>query len=347
MATLPAGRTTADDEAFDLERRSAITSTDAAALLGLSCFGSPLTVYRDKRGESEPWDVSLPAWMGTRLEDIVSELYVAATGTPVRRDEGFYRHPTLDWIGTHIDCRAVGDDALVVELKTRNSARGWGADGSADIPVDVWTQVQVQAAVLGAREVHVAALFSNSSFRVYRIEPDPFWFAKFVDLARVFWFEHVLAGVPPMATGTDADTEIVSRVGGGNTGVIKQATPEQEAIVGAYRLARLNAAQANFNFEGVKNRVKQIIGEDADGLRGSFGVIWWRRAKAYDVVEWDRVADVYRRAARRLLEMAAPGDDDALVAELAAIAGQVDVAESLYTRTEPGTRRLAPNLRDD
>jgi hypothetical protein len=171
--------------------------------------------------------------------------------------------------------------------------------------------------------------------------------ANIIPILRTFWFDHVLAGVPPMATGSPADREILQRIGGGETGVMKAATPEQEALVGQYRLARMNAAQANYALEESENRIKQLIGEDADGLRGGFGQITWRRTREVHKTEWELVAKVYYAAVWALFEMAAPGDDDAVVAEYASIKDQVAAAQGLYTTVRPGSRRFQPTFRED
>jgi len=332
---------------FTEESRTAITSTDVPKVLGLNRYGTPLTVYHDKRGESEERSASLPAWLGLRLENVVAELYVGATGTPLRTDDGFYRHPEYPWLAAHLDRRAVGDGRLIVELKTRNNARGWGEDGSADIPADVWTQVQIQAACVGAREVHVATLFSNTSFRVYRIEPDPAFMETVLPILQTLWFDHIQVGIPPMVTGADPDTRLVQRTGGGESGVLKAATPEQEQLVAEYRLARMNTAQSLFALKGAENRIKVLIGEEADGLRGAFGVIYWKRTKEVETTDWELVAKVYRAAVEGLFELAAPGDDDEKLAEYVIIRSEVAVAEGLYTTTRPGSRVFRPNLREE
>lgn len=328
-------------KAFDEERRKGIFSTDVAAILGLSRYGTALSVYRAKRGEDEQRKTSLAAWMGSTLENVVAELYMTATGLRVRADNLAHFHPKYDWLGAHLDRRVVKDPALIVELKTRNSTRGWGDDGTADIPPDVWCQVQTQMFVVGARECHVATLFSNSAYRTYKIDPDRDFIEKLLPTLEEFWFNNVVAGVPPIPTGHDVDSDIVKRIAGeGEGGALKPATPEHVAIVDQYRIARYNAAQAKFAAEGLKNRIIQLIGPDSDGLMGPFGVITYKRTKPVHHVAWELVAGTYRRAAERLLELSNPNDDEDLVAELAMIEGQVTAAETLYAETRPGSRRF-------
>lgn len=324
---------------FHEERRRGIFSTDTSAILGLSRYGTPLTVYRAKLGETDVRQPSLAAWLGSHLENLVAELYTTSTGIKVRADNLAHFHKTYPWLGTHLDRRAVGDPGLIIELKTRGSTRGWGEDGSSDVPIDVWTQVQHEAFVVGAREVHVAALFSNSSFRVYTIAPDPSFERDVVPVLSAFWQDNVVAKVPPLPTGADPDTEYVRALADeGDGGEMKPCTPEMEEIVLRYKLARFNAAQAEFARDGLKNELIQIIGPDSDGLTGTFGRILYKRTRMVRKTDWKLVAESLRRAAEELLELAAPSEDD--LPKYAAVQAVVDAVEDLYTTTKPGSRRF-------
>jgi putative phage-type endonuclease len=325
------------------ERHGVIGSTDVAAILGLSRWGTPLSVYRDK---VEPVDsdraMSLSAWLGLRLENLVAELYVGATGKRVRADNRLHRHPNLEWFACHLDRRVIGEPGIIVELKTRGSTRGWGDDGSADIPADVWCQVQAQLIITGAREVHVAVLFSNSSFRVYRILPDAEFEATLLPTLERFWLDHVIARVPPAPSGHDVDTDYINKTAGGDSGQLRAATPEQEEVVARLRLAIVNEAQASLALEELKNAVKVLIGEEHDGLVGSFGTIWWKRTKERRSTKWEQVATVCRAAA---LDIASrwPGEKPPEVENDESAA---DVSVNLYTEYKPGIRVFRPDLRD-
>jgi predicted phage-related endonuclease len=225
-----------------------------------------------------------------------------------------------------LDRRVVGDPGIIVELKTRDRMRGWGDDGSADIPVDTWTQVQAQMIITAAKEVHVATLFGNRSFRVYRILPDAVFESTLIPELTQFWFENVLKGIPPPPSGRAVDTRIVNGMPGGNTGSMKSATPEMEELVQRLRLARLTTAQAELVEMEAANRVKVLIGDDADGLTGAFGTIAWRRTAEIHKTDWRAIAD-------ELLPTLPGGMGDAL--------------KSQHTVVSPGVRRFEPKFREE
>ncbi len=329
--------------AFFEEQAHVIGSTDAAAILGLSKRATPLSVWRRLTGATKTDKPSLPGWLGQRIEGVVAELYIAATGNPVRADNLQHLHPIHPFIGCHLDRRVVGDPRTIVELKTRSRMTGWGEDGSSVIPPDIYAQVQQQMLVTAAREVHVAVLFGlGHDFRVYRIPRDDEFLALLLPKLIQFWEMYVETGIAPPATGHEVDTEAVSQGPGGAGGVAKAATPEQEMLVANLRLARLNYAQAKLAKDQWENRIRQVIGT-ADGLRGSFGVIWYKRSKRSKQVEWEYVAKVYRGAFDALYELIAGQPEQ----EVAILRDEVDAAETLYTTWKDGTRRLRVELREE
>lgn len=309
---------------FNRRRRNGIGATDAPKILMLSKWGGPLSVYTDKVSEEPPKPPSLPAWLGLKLQSTVGELYTTATGTRLRAVNVQSVHPDHPYIVCHLDFRAWGDSRLLVEAKTRASSRGWGPDGSDEVPIEEWVQVQHELMVTGAREAHVAVLFGHREFRVLHVARDEEFIAKLLPREVAFWHDHVLARVPPPAGGSDLD--IVKDQNPVEKGPVRPATPEQTAIVmelvGA-RAARLAAEKAE---KAVTARVLQVIG-DAAGISGSFGEITWTTNKP--TVEHAKVAAAYRT-------MLAEYD-----AEQSALDAVVD------QHTKPGSRTLRYRLNDE
>lgn len=327
--------------AFEAERAHALGSTDTPAILRLTRRGSPLSVYTRLTSPEPRTTPSLPAWIGNRIEAVVAELYTAATGRALRADNRWHYHPLYEWIGCHVDRRAVGEP-INVELKTRSRTTGWGPDGSAVIPADIWAQVQHQMACLGPaiRVTHVAVLFGlGHGFRVYVIPRDDEWIdgqmiPTLIEFRERFW----LPGIPPAATGVDVDKALTTGPGG-NTGEMIPATPEQSELAYVLRAARVEFGRAELAKKEAENRIRQLIGT-ADGIRGAFGVITLRRGKERHVVAWDYVAEAYAKALRDVLATASPGDDEAAVQALALAEGVLAGAEGMFTTVKEGIRTL-------
>lgn len=334
--------------AFEAEKARSIGSTDSPAILRLSRRGSPLSVYTRLKGGGDRAATSLPAWIGNRIENVVDELYRAATGSSTRADNLYHVHPDVPFVGCHLDRRRVGEP-IVVELKTRSRSSGWGPDGSGIIPADIYCQVQHQMACLqGVTAVHVAVLFGlGHDFRVFPIPRDPVFIDMLVPKLIEFWETYVLADVAPPPGGLDVDTEIVKQQGDGETsGEVLPATPEQELLAFEFRALRAEHGKAKLAMDAAGNRLRQLL-RLHDGLRGSFGTIWFKRSRPSKEVHWDLVADAYRRALAEALDLANPGDDEPTVLRLAAAASVLASAESLYTEIKPGVRSLRPEFREE
>lgn len=320
---------------FEQERASGIGATDTPKLLGLSARGTPLSVYRDKIGEAEPFAPSLPAWLGLKMEATVAELYTARTGHKVRGAKQHYRHKEFDWLVCHLDYKVQGRPKLLVEVKTRAYMTGWGAEGTEQIPPDVWAQCQHEMLVTGAEQCDVAVLFGHHSFRVYEIMRNEPFVTALVPKLQSFWYGNVIARVPPDPIGSDIDEAIIRKRYPEATGPVKSITPDQLPLVQQFLLARHNQRQVKAAEQEAKIRIIDLIGE-AEGITGAFGTITYRKAKDSVKIAWDLVAKAYRNALDDLRAELTPEEQLEKNLEDA----DLNAIESLYTDTEPGSRRI-------
>jgi len=213
-------------------RQAGIGASDAAAVLGLSPWGTPLSVYHDKVepiGDLTPG--SLPMWLGLRLEGVVAELFTARTGKLVRSDNRTHVHPEDSWMICHLDYRVRGAPDELIECKTQNSRAGWGEEGTDDIPVYYWIQCQHELFVTGAQRVHVPVLFGLYDFRTYEVEKDWEFISRWRQAAAEFWHDHVDPHVPPPLGGDDFSKKVVRARWPEYDDVLKTVPPERELII--------------------------------------------------------------------------------------------------------------------
>jgi putative phage-type endonuclease len=187
-----------------LERRTGIGGSDAAAVLGLSRWRSPLDVYLEKTGtDVEITDTPAMYW-GRRLERVILEAYVEQTGVAVDAPVGVYRmlrSSTRPWQIYSPDGMAA--DRLV-EIKTARTAEGWGEPGTDEVPDDYAIQVQHGMAVTGLPRCDVAVLIGGSDFRVYTVERDNALIADLIAAEAAFWQRVERRDPPPPRTYTEA-----------------------------------------------------------------------------------------------------------------------------------------------
>lgn len=202
-------------------RRQGLGSSDAPAVLGFCPYRTAIEVYHDKNRLGPPVaDGPLPAGdprnIGTLMEPVVATLYTQKTGRVANVPPlGVLRHPERD----HLFCtpdrfiyRGFGRVGPL-ELKTSTTWRGWGPDGSDQVPVNYSVQVQHQMLVMGADFAELAVLICGQDLRVYQFEPNPRVWETLAEELGYFWLNHVLPHQRPAPDWAHPRTaDLVSRL---------------------------------------------------------------------------------------------------------------------------------------
>lgn len=190
-----------------LQRRGYIGASDAAGVLGLSRWETPLSIWAEKTGQLPPKDLSdnLAVEVGNELEDLVAKLFTKRTGKKVRRANETRFHKVHPFLGANLDRLVEGTDE-VLECKT---ASGWKAkewDGE-DIPQEYLIQVLHQLMVTGKPRGYIACLIGgNADFRWKVVERDDNAIRAMVEREVAFWNNFVVPKVmPTIITKDDGD----------------------------------------------------------------------------------------------------------------------------------------------
>jgi putative phage-type endonuclease len=189
------------------ERLSYIGASDAAAVLGLSRWQTPLEIWAEKTGQVPPKDLSanLAVEVGTELEDLVAKLFTKRTGKKVRRVNETKFHKTHPFLACNLDRIVEGTDDLL-ECKT---ASGWKAKEweGEEIPQEYVIQVMHQLMVTGRQVGWIACLIGgNADFRYKKIVRDDTAIKLMLEKEVHFWKTFVEPKVmPTLITKNDAD----------------------------------------------------------------------------------------------------------------------------------------------
>jgi putative phage-type endonuclease len=273
-------------------RRKGIGGSDAAAILGVSRWGSPLGVWASKLGLAPGGVESEEMKMGKLLEPVVANLYSERTGRRLRRP-GFMRHAGPDdWMIGQID-RMVLHEPVLVEIKTSKRYDGWGPDGSDQIPEDYYCQVQHYIEVSGAERAECAVLLAGSNLRIYPIAKHPEFIQIMMDRERTFWTQHVLTGVPPSLDDTEACARIIARMFPQEGGDKKIADSHVVALAYELRQAMENRKVAEADLRRVENEIKYLMGEHRCLVGDDFEILW-TNVKGQTTVDWDRAWEELR-----------------------------------------------------
>jgi putative phage-type endonuclease len=209
------------------QRRQGIGASEIAAVMGISPWESPFSLYWRKVND---WRVDLSHEMewGNRLEPVVADkfeqshpevfllpspLVVGPEPWILATPDRFVRyHCTCPMGADRCRCFASVRPTTLLELKTAHSAQdGWGEALTADIPVHYRAQVQWQMLATGLEKAFVAVLIGGSDYREYVVERDERDLRVMREYGRRF-MDRLEAGDPPPIDDHAATLATVKRL---------------------------------------------------------------------------------------------------------------------------------------
>jgi predicted phage-related endonuclease len=181
-----------------IDRRTFIGGSDARIIVGDDEIAL-LRLWREKRGEVEPQDLSnnLLVQLGLATEDLNRRWYEAKTGQIIIDQQRTVRHPTVRWIAATLDGRVQGIDA-VFEAKFMLP---WSF--SEEAAVQKYTpQLQHNMWVVAARSAVLSVITGGGKWVEIRTHADPLYQHLVVTAERKFW-RCVENGEPPSLFGVE------------------------------------------------------------------------------------------------------------------------------------------------
>lgn len=188
-------------------RRTGVSGSDAAAILGLDRYKSPFDVYADKLGLKQEQPDNEAMRQGRDLENYVVLRFMEATGKKVRRKNAILQHPEHPWMIANVDRLVVGESAGL-ECKT-TSVLNKSKFKQGEYPDNYYVQCMHYLAVTGLKKWYLAVLVLNKDFHVFEIERDEDEIQALIEAEKHFWHEHVLKQIPPAFDGSEAASECI------------------------------------------------------------------------------------------------------------------------------------------
>lgn len=302
VQVLPPG---ADEAAWLAARRHGIGASEISAVLGISPWESPFSLYWRK---ANGWEIEDAPQLeaGRRAESMIADWFadVADPNENMEvRPAGLYRHAERRWQLATPDrlvsmacagcdgrgwmpnsglmgCDTCDGDGLgspplaVLECKHPYDWDGFGETGTDEVPVYHRAQVLQQMDVLGVDEGYLAA-YTRHEFRWFLIRRDERDLAV-MRAAGAAWWRRFEAGDPP-----DVDSHTA-------TGrVLKQLHPSVEdfdvqvslELAEGYRRARALRSRIEATVDRYEHRLRAAIG---DGRRALYGTKLVASRSVYD-----------------------------------------------------------------
>lgn len=172
-------------------RASRLGGSDIAAVLGLSKWESPFSLWHRKSaliGEQPEnpqmeWGARLEPVIATKFSDNHPEFDVVTGGTYVHHERNWQLANPDRFIADRVVCGACDaglpmscccpDSSAILECKTARDDWEWGPAGTDEIPVPYRCQVLWYLDVFGFDTAYVAVLIAGSDYREYVIHAAP------------------------------------------------------------------------------------------------------------------------------------------------------------------------------
>jgi predicted phage-related endonuclease len=237
------------------DRRHFLGGSDAWIIMGED-EAALLRLWREKRGEAEPMDLSgnLIVQLGAVTEDLNRRWYEANTGQVITDVQKHIRHPGLPWMGATLDGRVEASGA-VFEAKFMLP---WSFSEEAAAQKYA-PQLQHNMWVVAARTAVLSVITGGGKWVEIKIHADPLYQHLIVTAERKFWrcFE---TGEPPALFGIEPPKPRIEAVR-----IVDMSTSNAWA-----ELANIfiRTREAHLEHEKTKAELKGLMPEDAQQAFG-------------------------------------------------------------------------------
>jgi len=255
-------------------RKQGLGASDSAAVLGLSKWGTPLSVYMDKLSDSVDDTMSDRQDWGHRLEEPIAQWVRERKGLNVQKSPGLIRSEEFPWLLATPD-RTIIEGDVVVPLEIKSSDAFMVEAWKEGIPLNYQIQIQQQILIMGAPYGYLVVLHGGNTPEFYKVPADPEFHEMLIRLTRQFWENHVLAGVAPEPITLDD----ASTLWPGDPEVKIEGGEALYELWGTYGLMQAEAVEINTKLDAVKLQL-QIAMKDAVELTHDGQTLFtWRPRK--------------------------------------------------------------------
>ena len=270
-------------------RRHGIGSSDAAAIMGLSPWGSALSVFVDKLGLEESPDV-VPEYMkwGHILEDPIAKEYTARTGRKLHNPGAFtiYQNRNLPFLQVTPDRLILTDpdDVAVnagdfgsLSIKTGGIFKAKEWDDEPPIQYDV--QFQHELLTLGLKWGSFAVLIGGQRLQIMDVERNDTFCDILAGAEAEFW-DRVLREDPPAADDSESAAKALQKLFPKSTGasIALPANPYFE-LADDLDIAKARKGAMEATIRGIENKIKRRIGEAEMGILPDGSAFTWKEQK--------------------------------------------------------------------
>lgn len=260
-------------------RGQGIGASEVAAVIGLSPWDSPYSLWLKKTGQLPPTEETFTMKLGHLLEPIVVQLWEESTGFKAVKSSAadiIYQDPEKPWrkctpdrIAHEMNYETGKKERTLIEIKT--SSMNFEAD---DLPVYYLAQCQYQMLITGIHRCTLAWLTNGRQFGFAPVEWDE-EFANFIgNEVDKFWNECVVGGKEP-----DLISVSDYAIKGSEPGTSVEADSEAIFDIGELRETNESISSLEAKQEALKDKLKLFMGEKEVLTFGGQILATWKSGK--------------------------------------------------------------------
>jgi predicted phage-related endonuclease len=250
------------------DRRYFVGGSDARIITG-GDEGALLRLWREKRGESEPEDLSrnLAVQLGLATEELNRRWYEANTGQAITDVQRQVRHPTVRWMGATLDGRV---DATGAVFEAKFMLPWYFSEEAA--AQKYMAQLQHNMWVVASRAAVLSVITGGGKWVEITTHADPLYQHLILTAERKFW-RCVESGEAPRLFGVEPPKPRIQAVrivdmSGSN------AWAEFAGIFARTRAAHLEHEQAKTELKNLMSQdAKEAIGHGIRAKRSKSGAV--------------------------------------------------------------------------
>lgn len=252
-------------------RRHSIGGSDAAAIIGLSKWASPYTVWADKTGRLPDKPDTEAMRQGRDLEEYVAQRFSEATGKRVKRCNAILYNPAYPHSHADVDRMIVGENAGL-ECKTTSTLDVKQFRG-VEFPEKYYAQCVHYMAITGADRWYLAVLVLGKEFHVYTLERDEAEIRALMDAETAFWEQYVETDTPPAADGAESTTDAIRTIYSDSSQSICILFG-RETLLEEYMALKSQSKALDARIAEIQNTIMEDMQDAERGECGAYTVIW-------------------------------------------------------------------------
>jgi putative phage-type endonuclease len=281
-----------ENDAWLEKRRDGIGGSDAGAIMGMSGYGSPLTVYLQKKNLVPRGETSRAAHRGKILEPMIRmETTKDFPGLQIEPVPAMFSDPDNPYMIANLDGAIFAETPIEIrgqtieglgghEIKSAKTNYGWGED---EIPDSYYCQVQHYMKVLGLPWFVVSVyILDDETLNHYVIRRNDEFITRLVEAEKDFWENYIQKDIMPAAVGIENEEDMItSMFDGGSSLVLGE---EEQELCRQYVEAHAKFNEAKEKKEVISVMIKEILvqKQSKNGERrisataGIFNISWSR-----------------------------------------------------------------------